>query len=128
MEAIEGSETSAYNYQTPGKHPKEYIIYIYIYILYIPLHVNIFLLFLNPPKHQPRSEKSYVHDLTTLFDAGKLSEEHPLFILFEKLHLEVYVGAWISQGLSIIKAYFSPFPPLSFLSLYFSLLSYRLIS
>ena len=26
MEPIEGSETSAYNYQTPGKHPKEYII------------------------------------------------------------------------------------------------------
>ena len=26
MEPIEGSETSAYNNQTPGKHPKEYII------------------------------------------------------------------------------------------------------
>ena len=26
MELIEGSETSAYNNQTPGKHPKEYII------------------------------------------------------------------------------------------------------
>ena len=28
MEPIEGSETSAYNNQTPGKHPKEYIIEI----------------------------------------------------------------------------------------------------
>ena len=27
MEPIEGPETSAYNNQTPGKHPKEYIIY-----------------------------------------------------------------------------------------------------
>ena len=26
MESIEGSETSAYNNQTPGKHPKQYII------------------------------------------------------------------------------------------------------
>ena len=26
MELIEGSETSAYINQTPGKHPKEYII------------------------------------------------------------------------------------------------------
>ena len=26
MEPIEGSKTSAYNNQTPGKHPKEYII------------------------------------------------------------------------------------------------------
>jgi len=26
MELIEGSATSAYNNQTPGKHPKEYII------------------------------------------------------------------------------------------------------
>ena len=26
MEPIEGSETSSYNNQTPGKHPKEYII------------------------------------------------------------------------------------------------------
>ena len=26
MEPIEGSETSTYNNQTPGKHPKEYII------------------------------------------------------------------------------------------------------
>jgi hypothetical protein len=25
MELIEGSETSAYNNQTPGKYPKEYI-------------------------------------------------------------------------------------------------------
>jgi hypothetical protein len=26
MDPIEDSETSAYNNQTPGKHPKEYII------------------------------------------------------------------------------------------------------
>ena len=53
MEPIDGSETSAYNNQTPWKHPKEYIIdpkhgeslksrivYIYIYIyIYIYMHV-----------------------------------------------------------------------------------------
>ena len=30
MEPIEGSEKSAYNYQTSGKQPKEYIIGLYL--------------------------------------------------------------------------------------------------
>ena len=33
MEPIEGSETSAFKPQTPGKYPKENILYIYIYII-----------------------------------------------------------------------------------------------
>jgi hypothetical protein len=66
------------------------------------------------PKHQLRSEESYLPDVTTFFDAGKLSEAFPLFILNEKLHVEVYVGAWIGQDLSIIKAY--SFPPFFFFS------------
>jgi len=39
MEPIEGSETSAYNYQTPGKHPKEYIINMFTNVkMEIQLH------------------------------------------------------------------------------------------
>ena len=37
MELIKGSGTSAYNNQTPGKHPKEYIISVSLYLLLLHL-------------------------------------------------------------------------------------------
>jgi hypothetical protein len=43
MEPIEGSETSAYIYQTPGNYPKENLLYIYMYIyIYIYMyHIHL---------------------------------------------------------------------------------------